>query len=686
MDASPIKLANAFKEIAQEEFDKVKQTVQTKSFSDVTDNEGHQYVNLIQEGGGVWGIALVGYTYVLEMAGIRFLKMAGTSAGAINTIFLASMPNPKSGQLKSETIANLLADLNFFNLVDGHWFARKLIKNLITNNGYAKQVFFSLRTFLFMTLGLLYIANILQWSDINTNRFALVAVALMALVPLLAYRKARSNFKKDHPNEEIKACDLRNVSIPDDNDGIFSREILIVGAALFLILLFSLGYILNDQSPTCLLYLDLGALVILVIAALLLNDQFDSDFLTLGTLLFVLLTIFSFGLGQLKIPIFYNSSLQLFLAGIVIFLISIFTGGIRPRVIVYLVILLGLVVFFLGLSGLMTGDDTHSSFSYLSLAATLLFTFLVVIVGGFTLFFYLKFKTSEFGINPGDYFQCWVRKELKKFNGGQDYLVGDLERIWSENASIIQLKTKPGNRSILFKEGNCESTVDDLKKYDRANPPIVIISSDISSQSKAEFPKMTDLYWGQNEKIYVADFVRASMAIPIFFEPFKRTGIPQNQAAKWDAFFGYKFGGAPPFDNAYFVDGGILSNFPFNVFHNPAIKNARIPTFGIRLESSDEKNNTAIEGLFDYVSKIFNVARGYYDQDFLLKNPYYRQCIHSVDMKGYNWLNFFVGNEEKKVMFRIGAEAACKFLESFDWEEFRKQRDQGVDKLCNCKP
>jgi NTE family protein len=72
MDASPIKLANAFKEIAQEEFDKVKQTVQTKSFSDVTDNEGHQYVNLIQEGGGVWGIALVGYTYVLEMAGIRF--------------------------------------------------------------------------------------------------------------------------------------------------------------------------------------------------------------------------------------------------------------------------------------------------------------------------------------------------------------------------------------------------------------------------------------------------------------------------------------------------------------------------------------------------------------------------------------------------------------------------------------
>ncbi|MCR6719123.1 MAG: patatin-like phospholipase family protein [Chitinophagaceae bacterium] len=57
--------------------------------SDVTDNEGHQYVDLVQEGGGVLGIALVGYTYVLEKMGIRFFSMAGTSAGAINTLLLA---------------------------------------------------------------------------------------------------------------------------------------------------------------------------------------------------------------------------------------------------------------------------------------------------------------------------------------------------------------------------------------------------------------------------------------------------------------------------------------------------------------------------------------------------------------------------------------------------------------------
>ncbi len=56
--------------------------------SDVVDNDGHQYVNLVQKGGGVLGVALVGYTYILEKMGIRFIRLAGTSAGAINTALM----------------------------------------------------------------------------------------------------------------------------------------------------------------------------------------------------------------------------------------------------------------------------------------------------------------------------------------------------------------------------------------------------------------------------------------------------------------------------------------------------------------------------------------------------------------------------------------------------------------------
>ena len=43
-----------------------------KPFSDIIDDDGHQYVDVVMEGGGVLGIALVGFTYVLEQVGIDF--------------------------------------------------------------------------------------------------------------------------------------------------------------------------------------------------------------------------------------------------------------------------------------------------------------------------------------------------------------------------------------------------------------------------------------------------------------------------------------------------------------------------------------------------------------------------------------------------------------------------------------
>ena len=43
--------------------------IHKKDFSDVIDNNNNQYIELVQEGGGVPGVALIGYTYVLEQIG-----------------------------------------------------------------------------------------------------------------------------------------------------------------------------------------------------------------------------------------------------------------------------------------------------------------------------------------------------------------------------------------------------------------------------------------------------------------------------------------------------------------------------------------------------------------------------------------------------------------------------------------
>lgn len=100
--------------------------------SDVRDEHGHQYVDLVQEGGGVLGIALVGYTYVLEKMGIRFFSLAGTSAGSINAMLLACSGNKE--EEKSSCIVKHLALLEMFSFVDGkpgNWRFTRWVKKWI---------------------------------------------------------------------------------------------------------------------------------------------------------------------------------------------------------------------------------------------------------------------------------------------------------------------------------------------------------------------------------------------------------------------------------------------------------------------------------------------------------------------------------------------------------------------------
>lgn len=59
----------------QELLGRLRSTSEGKQFSDVIDDQGHQYVDLVMEGGGVLGVALVGYTFVLEEIGLRFLRV-----------------------------------------------------------------------------------------------------------------------------------------------------------------------------------------------------------------------------------------------------------------------------------------------------------------------------------------------------------------------------------------------------------------------------------------------------------------------------------------------------------------------------------------------------------------------------------------------------------------------------------
>src|SRR5690625_777939 len=100
-----------------------------KVFSDTVDSEGNYYVDFVQQGGGVLGIGLIGYTYILEQAGIRFYSLAGSSAGAINALLMASLE--EVGNPVSEKILTILSQKNIFDFVDGPSRIKKLIQKKI---------------------------------------------------------------------------------------------------------------------------------------------------------------------------------------------------------------------------------------------------------------------------------------------------------------------------------------------------------------------------------------------------------------------------------------------------------------------------------------------------------------------------------------------------------------------------
>ena len=115
------------------------QHIQKKPISDVVDEHQNQYIDIVFEGGGVFGIALVGYTYALEQAGIRFLNMAGTSAGAINALLLAALGKPN--EIKSDKMLEILAEMPMKEFVDGGKTALSLVNDIKKNpKGFTDKI------------------------------------------------------------------------------------------------------------------------------------------------------------------------------------------------------------------------------------------------------------------------------------------------------------------------------------------------------------------------------------------------------------------------------------------------------------------------------------------------------------------------------------------------------------------
>jgi NTE family protein len=291
--------------------------------------------------------------------------------------------------------------------------------------------------------------------------------------------------------------------------------------------------------------------------------------------------------------------------------------------------------------------------------------------------------TSIHALNRGQVFLQWMRGLLKGFNQGQPMTVNalrekmtDLPPLWvSDSALESDFNRLPLLPYTKTSDGRRQLTVN------RSKHPLCVISADISTETKVEFPRMTHLYWQDPEQVDVADFARASMSIPGFFETFQLEPLPLDVARpRWEEALTHRspesFAGNFLPKRHHFVDGGVLSNFPINAFHNTTRVPLR-PTFGVKLQWDVYQHE--IDNLADVFVQTFNSARHALDNDFIANNPDFKNLVTFIDTKEISWLDFGMRKETKLALFEMGLKAGIEFLERFDWTDYKFIRRKLVE-------
>jgi NTE family protein len=198
----------------------------------------------------------------------------------------------------------------------------------------------------------------------------------------------------------------------------------------------------------------------------------------------------------------------------------------------------------------------------------------------------------------------------------------------------------------------------DLKMDDPGSslPPyrLVVMASDVSRGELTRFPWDYERKYGLDpDEQLVADAVRASMSIPFFYEPIT---------------LDYKDGKT----TSYLVDGGMLSNFPIEVFDAPRGKTPRWPTFGIKLSArraAVRQHRFEVESTLDLAKAMVATMTGFHDQ-MHIDDPCVLRRLIFVDSLKVKATDFDIDEMTQQQLFQNGRTGAINFLSGWDFEKY----------------
>jgi NTE family protein len=190
-----------------------------------------------------------------------------------------------------------------------------------------------------------------------------------------------------------------------------------------------------------------------------------------------------------------------------------------------------------------------------------------------------------------------------------------------------------------LREDDPDSSLDPKERY-----RLIVHASDVSRSRLLRLPWDYQSDFGLDPDAQpVADAVRASASIPLFFNPVKQqltSGRP-----------------------SWLVDGGMLSNFPLEVFDRTDGQPERWETIGIKL--SAEKHPGAVlhqaTGLVSLTEAMVTTLTHWYDQAHLDDPKVVARTIF-VDTTGYRSTDFSITREAQDHLYENGRAAAAKWL------------------------
>jgi NTE family protein len=181
---------------------------------------------------------------------------------------------------------------------------------------------------------------------------------------------------------------------------------------------------------------------------------------------------------------------------------------------------------------------------------------------------------------------------------------------------------------------------------------LVVMVSDLSLGRLVRLPwDYRRLYGLDPDEQAVADAVRASAAIPYYYRP-----VTLRRSD----------GGA-----SVLVDGGLLSNFPVDVFDAPATLRPQWHTFGVKLSARPPATppTRPIRGPFDHVRALVDTLLNASERVHL-DDPCVLARTMFVDTSGVSATDFDLSPEQRERLYRNGRAAAERFLARWDEDDY----------------